>query len=100
LNRNGTHGFCSCFLAVEETSAGTFRRILAIRKLPDETTALCRENLPRRIYSRKPVEMIFVPPYSKIPFLVDAGIAKRQTAAEYLQQLEEIGVPGSRKNRA
>ena len=41
--------------------------------------------------------MIFEQPYSKISFLVDAGIAKRQTAAEYLQQLEKIGVLESRK---
>ena len=62
--------------AVEETSAGTYRRILSIRKLLDETTALCREMLPSQIYSRELVEMIFVQPYSKISFLVDAGILK------------------------
>ncbi|MFA6333865.1 MAG: Fic family protein [Methanoregula sp.] len=83
--------------AVEETSAGTYRRILAIRKLLDKTTVLCHENLPHKIYSRELVEMIFVQPYSKISFVVDAGIAKRQTAAEYLQQLEGIGVLESRK---
>jgi Fic family protein len=83
--------------AVRETSAGTYQRILAIRKLLEETTALCRENLPRKIYSKELVEMIFVQPYSKISFVVDAGIAKRQTAAEYLQHLEEIGVLESRK---
>jgi Fic family protein len=83
--------------AVRETSAGTYQRILAIRKLLDETTALCRENLPRKIYSKELVEMIFVQPYSKISFVVDTGIAKRQTAAEYLQHLEEIGVLESRK---
>jgi len=83
--------------AVEATSSGTYRRILAIRKLLDETTILCRENLPRQIYSRELVDLIFVQPYSKISFVVDAGIAKRQTAAEYLQNLEEIGVLESRK---
>ena len=83
--------------AVTETSAGTHQRILSIRKLLDETTVLCRENLPSRIYSRELVEMIFVQPYSKISSVVDAGIAKRQTAAEYLQQLEGIGVLESRK---
>ena len=31
-------------------------------------------------------------PYSKIAFLVEAGIAKRQTAAEYLGTLEELGI--------
>jgi len=83
--------------AVRETSAGTYQRIVAIRKPFDETTALCRENLRRKIFSKELVEMIFVQPYSKISFVVDAGIAKRQTAAEYLQHLEEIGVLESRK---
>jgi Fic family protein len=31
-------------------------------------------------------------PYCKIQFLVEFGIAKRQTASEYLQELEKIGV--------
>jgi Fic family protein len=31
-------------------------------------------------------------PYCKISFIVDAGIAKRKTASEYLQELERIGV--------
>jgi Fic family protein len=83
--------------AVEDTSARTYRRILAIRRLLDDTTAMCRENLPRQIYSRELVELIFVQPYCKISFVVEAGIARRQTAAEYLQELEEIGILESRK---
>lgn len=44
--------------------------------------------------------MIFRQPYCKIQFVVDAGIAKRQTASEYLQQLEVIGVlTGERRGR-
>jgi Fic family protein len=38
------------------------------------------------------IELIFRQPYCKIQFVVDAGIAKRQTASEYLQQLEGVGV--------
>jgi len=34
----------------------------------------------------------FTQPYSKIQFLVDAGIAQRQTASEYLQELEKLGI--------
>jgi Fic family protein len=83
--------------AVENTSARTYERVRAIRHLLDETTMLCRENLPRQIYSRELVELIFVQPYCKISFAVDAGIAQRQTAAEYLQKLEEIGILESRK---
>lgn len=31
-------------------------------------------------------------PYTKIQFLVDAGIAKRQTASSYLQTLAGLGL--------
>jgi len=63
--------------AVLDTSQGTYRRVLAIRNLLNETTATCRENLPRQIYSKECVGLIFVQPYSTISFLVDAGIAQR-----------------------
>jgi Fic family protein len=46
------------------------------------------------------IELIFRQPYCKIQFVVDAGIAKRQTASEYLQQLEGVGVlTGERRGR-
>ena len=83
--------------AVEETSARTYKRILAIRHLLEETTVLCRSNLPKQIYSKELVELVFVQPYCKIQFIVDAGIAQRQTAADYLKALEEIGVLKSEK---
>ncbi|MFA5331718.1 MAG: Fic family protein [Methanoregula sp.] len=83
--------------AVEETSAGTYRRILAIHKLLDDTMVFCRDNLPKQIYSHELIELIFIQPYCKISFVVEEGIAQRQTAAEYLQQLEKIGVLESRK---
>ena len=44
-----------------------------------------------RVYSKELIELLFVQPYCKIKQLVDAGIAKRQTAAEYLKELEKIG---------
>lgn len=77
---------------VEETAAWTTDRILAIRDLFDTTVALCRTKLPSKIYSKELVELIFTQPYSKIQFLVDAGIAQRQTASEYLQELEKLGI--------
>ena len=36
--------------------------------------------------------MIFRQPYRKIAFWVDAGIAQRQTASVYLQEMERIGI--------
>jgi hypothetical protein len=38
------------------------------------------------------IEILFRQPYTKSQFLVDAGIAQRKTAAEYLKELEKIGV--------
>lgn len=38
-------------------------------------------------YSKDMVEAIFRHPYTKIQFLVDANIARRQTASNYLPML-------------
>jgi Fic family protein len=77
---------------VEETATWTTSRILAIRDLFDQTLARCRAKLPAKVYSKELVEQIFTQPYCKIQFLVDAGIAQRQTASEYLQELEKLGI--------
>lgn len=45
-----------------------------------------------KTYSWELVEILFKQPYCRIANLVDAGIAKRQTASVYLKQLCEIGV--------
>ncbi|MEP6672783.1 MAG: Fic/DOC family N-terminal domain-containing protein [Chthoniobacter sp.] len=85
---------------VEETATWTTGRILAIRDLFDETVALCRAKLPAKVYSKELIELIFAQPYSKIGFLVDAGIAQRQTASEYLQALEHLGIlQGEKRGR-
>lgn len=77
---------------VEETAAWTTGCILAIRDLFDQTLARCRAKLPSKVYSKELVELVFTQPYCKIQFLVDAGIARRQTASEYLQELEKLGI--------
>lgn len=76
---------------VEETALWTTGRIQAIRELFDLTMDRCRTEAPK-IYSKELIELIFRQPYCKISFIVDAGIAKRKTASEYLQELERIGV--------
>ncbi|MGV8079635.1 MAG: Fic family protein [Syntrophales bacterium] len=78
--------------AVEETAVFTRERILAIRALMATTMDKAREKLPARVYSKDLIEVIFRQPYTKGQFLVDAGIAKRQTAAEYLKELEKIQI--------
>lgn len=75
---------------LEETAIWTTGRIQAIRDLLQETIEKCRVDLPK-VYSRELVELIFRQPYCKIPFLVDAGIARRQTASAYLRELERAG---------
>lgn len=77
---------------VEETANWTTSRILAIRDLFDETLARCRAKLPAKVYSKELVEQVFTQPYCKIQFLVDAGLAERQTASVYLQELEKLGI--------
>lgn len=44
------------------------------------------------IYSKGLVEQIFMQPYTKIGFLVDAGIAKRETASRYLPTLATMSI--------
>lgn len=48
-------------------------------------------SLPK-VYSHELVNLIFELPYCRIGSLAEAGIAKRQTASQYLKQLVEIGV--------
>ena len=83
--------------AVEETATFTRKRILDIRDLMTETMEGAKETLPGRVYSKELIELLFRQPYTKVQFLVDAGIAKRQTAAEYLKELEKIGVLKAQK---
>jgi Fic family protein len=85
---------------VEETAIWTNAKIAAIRALFEHTTEYVRGSLPK-VYSHELVSLIFELPYSRINSLTEAGIAKRQTASQYLKQLVEIGVlaevPGSKE---
>jgi Fic family protein len=77
--------------AVEETARWTTDKILAIRALSDAAAAHVRERLPK-IYSRELIDAIFEQPYCRIGNLVDKGVAQRQAASRYLQELVSIGV--------
>ena len=83
--------------AIETAARMTRDRILAIRDLMEETSVFARERLPRRVYSGELLELLFHQPYTKARFLVDAGIARRQTAAQYLKELERVGILRSHK---
>lgn len=82
--------------AVEETAFETIGLIDRIRQLMEETAAVVQEREPK-IYSKDLIELIFREPYCKISWLVDANIAQRQTASEYLHKLERLGVLTARK---
>lgn len=82
---------CYMLEMVEETAHWTTAKIRAIRELIQVTADYVRTVAPS-LYSRELVELIFIQPYCRIGNVVDAGIAKRQTASVYLKQLCDIGV--------
>ena len=76
---------------VEETCTWTTEKIKAIRELMEHTAEYTQRKL-RKTYTWELVELLFKQPYCRIGNLVEAGIAKRQTASVYLKQLCEIGI--------
>ncbi len=82
--------------AIEETARQTFDQVQAILVLMEEIRARVQDQAPA-IYSKDLIEVIFRHPYTKIQFVVDAGIAKRQTASSYLQTLAGLGILSEEK---
>jgi len=64
---------------------------VAVRKLLEHTADFARKMAPKQ-YSRELIELVFVQPYCRIDNIVEAGIAKRQTASTYLHRLESVGI--------
>jgi len=83
--------------AVEKTSINTKEKIIQIRTQVKKTLEKAKKELPPNVYSHELIELLFEQPYCKIQFVVDKGIAKRQTAAEYLKELEKIGILKKKK---
>ena len=82
---------------IEQTAIHTHKKIVVIRDLLEKTIEDAKKKLPRRVYSKELIELLFHQPYTKGQFLVEAGIAERKTAAEYLKVLEKIGILKSKK---
>ncbi len=76
---------------IEETCLWTTDKIRAIRELMAHTGSFIQRRAPK-IYSWELVQLLFMQPYCRIAHIVDAGLAKRQTASVYLKQLASIGV--------
>jgi Fic family protein len=77
--------------SIENTCGWTTDKIKAIRDLMRHTGEFIHRRVPK-IYTFELVELLFKQPYCRIANVVDAGLAKRQTASVYLKQLVEIGV--------
>ena len=77
--------------AVAETAQWTVAKIAAIRRLQDLAIEYVRQHLPK-IYSRELIDVIFEQPYCRIGYLIERGIAQRQSASRYLKELVAIGV--------
>jgi Fic family protein len=77
--------------AVLDTAQWTQARIAAIKELMQVTADKVRSKTPK-IYSRELVDVLFNQPYCRIENLVDAGIAKRETASRYLKTLADAKV--------
>jgi len=75
----------------QETAQWTLSKIGAVRNLIEHTAEHARKLAPKQ-YSRELIELIFDQPYCRIENVVDAGIAKRQTASAYLQKLVTVGI--------
>jgi len=81
---------------VEQTSAWTTEKIRDINQLLEHTCDYVRHKKPK-IYSRELIDIIFEKPYCRITNLVEAKVAKRQTASVYLKELVDIGVLEEKK---
>lgn len=77
--------------AVERTARWTVQQVESIIDALERTTEQVRKEAPE-VYSRELIEIIFTQPYCRIVNVVDAGIAKRQTASKYLGRLVELGI--------
>lgn len=77
--------------AIETTAVETQQRVHNILIAMEEAKKLIQNKAPK-IYSKDLIDIIFQHPYCKIRFLETVGLAKRQTAAVYLQTLEELGL--------
>jgi len=76
---------------IEETCTWTTDKIKAIRELMDHTAHFVQRRMPK-FYSWELVALLFKQPYCRIVNLVEAGVAKRQTASVYLKNLVNLGV--------
>jgi hypothetical protein len=76
---------------VERTDIWTTDKVRVIRLLQALTGRVVQERCPTA-YSHELVSLLFERPYLRIGNIVDAGLAKRQTAATYARSMVAAGV--------
>ncbi|TZF85743.1 Fic family protein (plasmid) [Pedobacter sp. BS3] len=76
---------------IEHTAIETIKQINQINTLFSQTQQMVQKHYPR-IYSKDLIEQLFIHPYCKIEFLVNALNLNRKTASTYLKNLEELGI--------
>lgn len=77
--------------AIEKTALMTRAMLRAVRTALDEAAELARTEM-KKGYSRELLELVFSQPYSRIGMVEASKIARRNTASEYLRELERIGI--------
>lgn len=77
--------------AIEDSCLWTTDKIKGIRELMRHTAEYIQRKAPK-LYTWELVELLFQQPYCRIGNVVDAGLAKRQTASVYLKQLADLGI--------
>lgn len=77
--------------SIETTAIETRNRIEQIHAAMNEAKQTIKEKAPK-MYSHELVELIYSQPYTRISFLEERGLAKRQTASTYLKNLEKLGL--------
>ncbi len=82
--------------AMEKTSLKTLAITKRIAKSMEETSETIKTNLPK-IYSRELVDILYSNVYTKISNLVDAKIASRNIASNYLNRIESLSIIESKK---
>lgn len=83
--------------AITSTARLTLEKVNTINALFHLTIEKVKQELPS-IYSYELVELLFHQPYCKIGFIVDSGIASRNTAGKYLSELEKAGILAMEKS--
>ncbi len=88
---NWTEWIIFMLKAVKETSKYTLKKVNSIFDLYQSTQDKVK-NEAKNIYSYELIELLFSQPYCKISFLVNAGIASRNTASKYLNTLVDMEI--------